>query len=149
MNKYYLIIFSLIVIFSGCSNKENAIDTETIQKKNSNPPIVEKDVSDTNEILNHKDEQEQKDENEENASNTEGSNQETNQLTSKEAEEKVRAYLQISKDTDVIVEFDHKVENRYVIHVYDLIDEGQKTEHTATRGWYYVDIATGEIESMF
>ena len=48
-----------------------------------------------------------------------------------------------------IIEVDHIEGNNYVVHVYEIIKDDEKTCHTATIGWYYVDMYTGKIESIF
>lgn len=48
-----------------------------------------------------------------------------------------------------IIEVDHIEGNNYVVHAYEIIQDDEKTWHTATTGWYYVDMHTGKIESIF
>ena len=48
-----------------------------------------------------------------------------------------------------IIEVDHIEGNNYVVHAYEIIQDYEKTWHTATTGWYYVDMHTGKIESIF
>ena len=48
-----------------------------------------------------------------------------------------------------IIEVDHIEGNNYVVHAYEIIQDDEKTWHTATAGWYYVDMYTGKIESIF
>ena len=48
-----------------------------------------------------------------------------------------------------IIEVDHIEGNNYVVHAYEIIQDDEKTWHTATAGWYYVDMNTGKIESIF
>lgn len=47
-----------------------------------------------------------------------------------------------------IIEVDHIEGNSYVVHAYDIIIN-EEEGHTATWGWYYVDMNTGNIKSMF
>lgn len=47
------------------------------------------------------------------------------------------------------IEVDHIDGNNYVVHVYDVIQNEGEAAHTATSGWYYVDMNTGSIKSMF
>lgn len=51
----------------------------------------------------------------------------------------------------LIVEVDNEVDNQYVVHVYEIVIDDEKTGegHTATYGWYYVDKSSGKISSMF
>lgn len=51
--------------------------------------------------------------------------------------------------TPSIIEVDHIEGNNYVVHAYEIIQDGEETWHTATAGWYYVDMHTGKIESIF
>lgn len=69
-------------------------------------------------------------------------------LTKKEAEELVRNHLDLTNRPEVKVQYDHEEQGRYVIHVYEIVGEGEAS-HTATLGWYYVNPKTQEIESMF
>ena len=48
-----------------------------------------------------------------------------------------------------IIEVDHIEGNIYVVHAYEIIQDDEKTWHTATTGWCYVDMHTGKIESIF
>lgn len=48
-----------------------------------------------------------------------------------------------------VIEVDHREGDNYVVHVYEIIQDDEKTCHTATIGWYYVDMYTGEIKSIF
>ena len=48
-----------------------------------------------------------------------------------------------------IIEVDHIEGNNYVVHAYEIIQDDEKTWHTATAGWYYVDMHTGKIEGIF
>lgn len=48
-----------------------------------------------------------------------------------------------------VIEVDHREGDNYVVHVYEIIQDDEKTWHTATIGWYYVDMYTGKIESIF
>ncbi len=70
-------------------------------------------------------------------------------LTEQEAIAKVKSYLQLQFEPDVHVVVDHEENGRYLVHVYEVIPGNGGVGHTSTRGWYYVDRKTGEIESMF
>ena len=48
-----------------------------------------------------------------------------------------------------IIEVNHIEGNNYVVHAYEIIRDDEKTWHTATAGWYYVDMHTGKIERIF
>lgn len=51
----------------------------------------------------------------------------------------------------LIVEVDNEEDNQYLVHVYEIVIDDEKTGegHTATYGWYYVDKSSGKISSMF
>lgn len=66
------------------------------------------------------------------------------QVSIQQAEDLVRKHANIAKSSKKIVEFDHVDGDFYVIHVYDLVGQ-----HTATSGWYEVEIKTGKVESVF
>lgn len=75
-------------------------------------------------------------------------NQKSDESISKlEAEMLVRKHLQLEADEDVHIVYDHDENSNYVIHVFDVVGEGENS-HTATRGWYYVDKSNGEITNM-
>lgn len=61
------------------------------------------------------------------------------------AEHLVRQYLELGDSPNIAVEFDHRREDGYVIHVYDVIDRGGHTEHAVTRGWFLV---TFDLENI-
>ncbi|WP_167577814.1 stalk domain-containing protein [Ammoniphilus sp. YIM 78166] len=69
---------------------------------------------------------------------------EAGKISVKEAEERIRKQLGIGASSKTVVEFDHLEGTQYGIHVYDLMGS-----HTATRGWYYVDLHSGKVDSMF
>lgn len=72
-------------------------------------------------------------------------------ITEETAVSNVRDHLEISEDSDTIVEMDHLNENgNYVVHVYDVIEhENDQGSHTATVGWYIVNKKSGEINNLF
>nr|WP_145401636.1 stalk domain-containing protein [Paenibacillus xylanexedens] len=53
-------------------------------------------------------------------------------------------------NSKLIVEVDNEVDNQYVVHVYEIVIDDEKTGegHTATYGWYYVDKTSGKVSSM-
>lgn len=67
-------------------------------------------------------------------------------LSKEQAKQLVRDHVGV--DSTVQVEFDHMVNGNYLIHVYDLIDKGEQSEHIATRGWFYVNPVTHKITNM-
>ncbi|WP_227936498.1 hypothetical protein [Alkalihalobacillus deserti] len=55
--------------------------------------------------------------------------------------------LRIKEETKVVI--DHLNDNgNYVIHVYDVV-EREKGSHTATIGWYKVDVTKGTMEEYY
>ncbi|OEH94455.1 DUF3993 domain-containing protein [Bacillus solimangrovi] len=70
-------------------------------------------------------------------------------ITKHQAEDLVRAYVQIPEISETIVAFDHMEGDEYVIHVYDVVELEGGGSHTATIGWYYVHAKTNMIRSMF
>ncbi|MFK3961883.1 hypothetical protein [Pseudalkalibacillus hwajinpoensis] len=74
---------------------------------------------------------------------------ESNKMSHEEAIQAVIEHENIADHPELIVEHDHDEGERYVIHVYELVDEGTEAAHTATWGWYYVDPYSGTIESIF
>jgi tetratricopeptide (TPR) repeat protein len=72
-------------------------------------------------------------------------------LTSKQAEDLVRAQLVIQPGQNVKVEYDHDAPNGdYVIHVYEFIVDNPSTGegHTSTWGWYGVNKQTKKIYNV-
>ncbi|MDT0124187.1 stalk domain-containing protein [Paenibacillus sp. RRE4] len=53
-------------------------------------------------------------------------------------------------NSKLIVEVDNEMDNQYVVHVYEIVIDDEKTGegHTATYGWYYVDKTSGKVSSM-
>ncbi|PZM85997.1 MAG: hypothetical protein DKT66_00920 [Candidatus Melainabacteria bacterium] len=54
-----------------------------------------------------------------------------------------------SKVAKPVIDVDRKEGNAYVVHVYEVVNDGPETSHTATKNWYYVDINTGKITTEF
>lgn len=54
-----------------------------------------------------------------------------------------------SKLAKPVIDVDRKEGNAYVVHVYEVVNDGPETSHTATKNWYYVDINTGKIKTEF
>lgn len=67
-------------------------------------------------------------------------------VTEEQAVDLVRKHIG-TQDENVKVEFDHMDGERYVIHVYEVVEQ-ENSSHTATKGWYYVDQNTGEVTNM-
>ncbi|GAB3061605.1 LysM peptidoglycan-binding domain-containing protein [Virgibacillus ainsalahensis] len=61
-------------------------------------------------------------------------------LTTEQAEFLVRRALGLIGNTNIYVTYDRNLNNKYLIHVYEIVGN-----HTATRGWYLVNPHTGEI----
>lgn len=74
---------------------------------------------------------------------------ENNKMSSDEAIQAVINQENFDDYPQLIVEHDHDEDERYVIHVYEIVGEGTEDAHTATWGWYYVDPYSGDITSMF
>ncbi|MEC1718221.1 hypothetical protein [Schinkia azotoformans] len=64
------------------------------------------------------------------------------------AENLVRQYLELGDSPNTAVEFDHKAENGYVIHVYDVIKQVNQTEYSITRGWFLVTLEPENIKVL-
>jgi len=54
-----------------------------------------------------------------------------------------------SKIAKPAIDFDRKEGDAYVIHVYEVVNDGPDNSHTATKNWYYVNIKTGKITKEF
>ncbi|QHE51805.1 hypothetical protein [Pontibacillus sp. HMF3514] len=68
-------------------------------------------------------------------------------LTNEDAEDFVRQLLNITENSNLRVEYDHMNEQYYVIHVYELVREGNRS-HTATLNWYLIDKETGDFTTL-
>ncbi len=44
---------------------------------------------------------------------------------------------------------DRKEGDKYVVHVFEIVNDGTDTSHTATQNWYYVNGKTGKITTEF
>ncbi|MDQ0496912.1 stalk domain-containing protein [Paenibacillus brasilensis] len=53
--------------------------------------------------------------------------------------------------SQLIIEVDNTEGNTYLIHAYEVVIDDPNTGagHTATWGWYYVDMKSGKVTSMF
>lgn len=47
------------------------------------------------------------------------------------------------------ISVDHVEGNNYVVHCYEVVNNGPEDQHTATYNWYYVNKYTGAVSSMF
>lgn len=54
-----------------------------------------------------------------------------------------------SKISKPAIDMDRKEGNAYVVHVYEIVNDGPDASHTATKNWYYVNIKTGTITKEF
>lgn len=70
-----------------------------------------------------------------------------NQTGEQQAVLAVRDYLNINSSDSVKVEVDHEESGKYLVHVYELVEQ-EGNSHTATKGWYYVDQKTGKVTDM-
>lgn len=61
----------------------------------------------------------------------------------------VRAYLEGGGYVPKYIEIDHMEGSIYVVHAYDVVEYPGEVGHTATIGWYDVDVETMEVTSMF
>lgn len=61
----------------------------------------------------------------------------------------VRDLLGIEEQSPTKVVFDHKENEHYIIHVFDVVDMGEAGLHNATVGWYSFNDETKEIEPLF
>jgi hypothetical protein len=72
---------------------------------------------------------------------------ENDRISTTAAETLVREHLNVESNSDTVVVYDSELENNlYLIHVYDLLDEGKDTERNDSRGWYTVNARTKEIQ---
>ena len=72
------------------------------------------------------------------------------ELTSSEAVQLVKNYLNINNDK-MHVEYDHMDGDNYIIHVFEVVIDDPQTNvgHTATYGWYGVNKQTKKIYDAF
>ena len=68
--------------------------------------------------------------------------QATQGISPQQAENMIRQASGVPSSTSVV--HDHDEGENYLIHVYDVIDDGNGMQHSATRGWYAVNKTTGE-----
>ncbi len=64
------------------------------------------------------------------------------------AENLVRQYLELGDSPNTAVEFDHKVGDGYVIHVYDVVKQVNQKEKSKTRGWFLVTLEPENIKVL-
>ena len=74
-------------------------------------------------------------------------NETTISINKADAESLVREHLGLGDNGFLHVEVDHEEGNKYVVHVYEVVNH-EEFSHTATYGWYYVDKDSGKIEDM-
>ncbi|OLO42329.1 hypothetical protein BTR23_03655 [Alkalihalophilus pseudofirmus] len=174
--RYLLVMLLAATLFVTACTKP--VDNEEIEEVNEQIPEeqveeVEEDATEeepTKEESNNdeiKDEKQNSENNKDKDTNNEQSKEEDKERTDTEKRDEktdnnkgelladheaiaiVRNHLELQFDQDVKIVVDHEENGRFLIHVYDAIPGNNGVGHTATRGWYYVDRKTGEVESMF
>ncbi|MBU7591884.1 hypothetical protein [Metabacillus halosaccharovorans] len=60
-----------------------------------------------------------------------------------QAEELVKEKLGVRRDKNTIVQYDHVEDGNYIVHVYSLEGNREKSE-----AWYMVDLQTGTVETL-
>jgi hypothetical protein len=72
---------------------------------------------------------------------------ENERISTTDAEALVRERLEIDPKSDTIVVYDRELENGlYVIHVYDVVNNGQNSRRNTSDKWYTVNSKTKEIK---
>ena len=75
-------------------------------------------------------------------------NDKNNKMSEKEAIEKVKAHLlKTGTYLPSIIEVDSIDGNYYVVHAYEIVTNEEES-HTATMGWFHVNMYTGEISDI-
>lgn len=73
----------------------------------------------------------------------------TSKITTKSAEDIVKKLVLGDLNSNTISQFDHEETvdgvKYFVIHVYDMVMDDATTGHTATLGWYYVNVNNGKV----
>lgn len=59
------------------------------------------------------------------------------------------ANVPISGIAKPAITVDRKEGDAYVVHVFEIVNDGTDTSHTATKNWYYVNYKTGKITTEF
>jgi hypothetical protein len=69
-------------------------------------------------------------------------------VNEKEAIQKVKEYMhQTGSYIPPVIEVDSINGNYYVVHAYEIVTNGDES-HTATTGWFHVNIHTGEVSDI-
>lgn len=131
MNKILWTIFSLLFI-TGCA-EQNAEAPSTTTEQNYELQQIANDYKQTKTVKLGKE------------TNSIMNESEKTQNINK-AENLVRRYLEVGDSANTFVEYDHKQDGKFVIHVYDVIKQGEKEKQIVTRGWYSVTLNPEHIE---
>lgn len=76
------------------------------------------------------------------------SDEKNKKINEKEAVQKVKEYIhQTGSYLPPIIEVDNINGNYYVVHAYEIVTNGDES-HTATTGWFHVNIHTGEVSDI-
>lgn len=70
-------------------------------------------------------------------------NDENDPLHPTQAEELVKEKLGVRRDKNTIVQYDHVEDGNYIVHVYSLEGNREKSE-----AWYMVDLQTRTVETL-
>lgn len=145
--KKFLIVFCLFVLLLSvvaCSSKLTGLpleeqseqvemkQTDKIEKEKKDEKGQVQEVTSTGDIQ---------------INQLELDNENTVSISKEEAEVLVREHLGIDDHHFLHVEVDHEEGNKYVLHVYEIVNH-EDSSHTATYGWYYVGKDSGKIENM-
>ena len=66
----------------------------------------------------------------------------------KTAENLVSSYLRVGNSENIKVQYDYQNGGKLVVHAFETVGADAAGSHTATIGWFEVDLETSEIEEL-
>lgn len=153
-----LVLSTIIIIGCSSNSTENELvnndeiikeEDSIIENDNNNIDNVNVKEDETKEQGNQDDKSEKKQNNDEQAITDEIEEKKDSLLTSDEAINKIKEYLNINYDDEVNIVVDREEDGKFIIQVFDVIAGDDGVGHTATRGWYSVDRTTGKVALLF
>lgn len=151
MKKLLFIIACLFLI--GCQTNDEPVENGGISEVEDQEEGIGEDNpsdEDTEEVKEDSDDNNEGEPSDEERDSSEQIGNEDGSYSSDDAIVLVQEFVQGAElDTELNYSFDGEDDQgNYRIQVFEVVDHGEETAHTATYGWYLVNPETGEVTDM-
>ncbi|MYL35367.1 hypothetical protein GLW08_03480 [Pontibacillus yanchengensis] len=126
---------------------EEKISTEEETSTNDNSSKEQQSTGKTSSNKQDNDQESKKEKDAQNSGSEEDKQSSNTSISKQQAVNLVIEHLSMKNKQDVTIEVDHEVTDKYVVHVYEKIEQ-ENNIHTATIGWYYVNKYSGKVTNM-